>query len=365
MVSLILTCAGSGKRTGFDENKLLKLINGKSVIDTAFDAFFDSGLIDEFIITANKFDYDFLTKKFDKRANVVLGGETRTLSIKSALALVSGDIVLIHDGARPFVSREVILDCIETVKQFGSGIASIPTPETIATAINGEILSATKAYLHTIQTPQGFFTKDIKKAYDKLVTFDYPDDSSIYKEFIGIPHLSKGDSKNKKLTFKEDFKLETRVGTGFDCHRLVEDRRLVLGGVVIPHDKGLLGHSDADVLIHAIMDALLSSVGLKDIGYYFSDKDPKFKDIDSTILLKEVLKMVDEKGYKVHNLSAVIMAEKPKLLKFIDDIKENLAKLLDIEVEKVGLTATTLEGLGFVGREEGICVKADVLVESK
>ena len=364
MVSLILTCAGSGKRTGFKENKLFKYIGNKRVIDTSFDAFFNSGLIDQFIITANEVDFDFLTEKFNGKATIVLGGETRTLSIKNALEKVDGDIVLIHDGARPFVSKEVISDCIETVKRFGSGIASIPTPETIATAKNEEIILATKENLYTLQTPQGFFTKDIKGAYDKLTAFDYPDDSSIYKEFVGIPHLSKGDSKNKKLTFKEDFNFETRVGTGFDCHRLTENRRLVLGGVVIPHNKGLLGHSDADVLIHAIMDALLSSIGLKDIGYYFSDKDPKFKDIDSTILLKEVLKMVDEKGFKVHNLSAVIMAEKPKLLKHVDSIKENLAKLLDIEIDKIGLTATTLEGLGFVGREEGICVKADVLVEN-
>ncbi|MBR2448548.1 MAG: 2-C-methyl-D-erythritol 2,4-cyclodiphosphate synthase [Clostridia bacterium] len=176
-----------------------------------------------------------------------------------------------------------------------------------------------------------------------------------------------GDAKNVKLTFPQDFdftdkKQDFRFGTGFDCHKLVEGRKLILGGITVPHDKGLLGHSDADVLTHAIMDAILSSLSMRDIGYHFSDKDPAYKDADSMKLLEKVLKMVNEKGYRVHNVSATIMAEKPKLLKIIPEITINLASALSLPQENVGIGATTLEGLGFVGREEGICVHATATV---
>ena len=149
-----------------------------------------------------------------------------------------------------------------------------------------------------------------------------------------------------------------RIGHGYDVHRLVEGRKLIIGGVDIPHTLGLLGHSDADVLIHAIMDATLSACSMRDIGYWFSDKDPKYKDADSMKLFDRVLEMITEKGYKIKNISAVIMAEKPKLLGFIPEITNNLAKVLDLSPEFVGIGATTLEGLGFVGREEGICTHA-------
>ncbi|MBO5066768.1 MAG: 2-C-methyl-D-erythritol 2,4-cyclodiphosphate synthase [Clostridia bacterium] len=187
---------------------------------------------------------------------------------------------------------------------------------------------------------------------------------------MGDLSLYDGDAKNVKLTYAQDFELLSdkpthRFGTGFDCHKLVENRKLILGGVTIPHDKGLLGHSDADVLTHAIMDAILSSLSLRDIGYHFSDKDPKYKDADSMKLLSTVLEMVDKEGYKVESISATIMAEKPKLLPHIPSITKNLADALSLQTSLVGIGATTLEGLGFVGREEGICVHATAVLVKK
>ena len=153
-----------------------------------------------------------------------------------------------------------------------------------------------------------------------------------------------------------------RIGHGYDVHRLVEDRKLILGGITIPHEKGLLGHSDADVLTHAIMDAILSALAMRDIGYHFSDKDPQYKDVSSMLLLERVLEMIKDKAYKVDSISATIMAEKPKLLNHIPTITQNVAKALLLPQEKVGIGATTLEGLGFVGREEGICVHATAVL---
>lgn len=362
-VSSILACAGVGARAGFNKNKLLIKKGEKTVLEHTLSAFTDSGLIDQIIIATNKSDFEFVNNLVGDKATVVLGGDTRTQSVKNALKMVDGDIVLIHDGARPFVSKKLISDCIETVKKFGSAIPILPTRNTILKR-NGDFVNSYvgKSELCSVQTPQGFLTEQIKKAYELAKNSVYNDDGEVYLKFIGDLAVFEGDEKNVKLTFKGDFELvekpEYRFGTGFDCHKLVENRKLILGGVVIPHDKGLLGHSDADVLTHAIMDAILSSLSLRDIGYHFSDKDEKWKDANSLDLLEKVLQMVKEKGYTVESISATIMAEKPKLIGFIPEITKNLANALNVAPEFVGISATTLEGLGFVGREKGICTHA-------
>ncbi len=368
-VSLILACAGKGVRAGFDKNKLLVDFNGKPCFLQTLDAFYNSKLIDQIIITASEDDFDFIKNIVKEKATVVKGGATRTESVKNALEKVDGDIVLIHDGARPFLSNKMIKDCIECAKKYGSAIPVYPSRNTVV-KVEEQIIEEYlgKDSIYSVQTPQGFNTLEIKHAYACACDESFNDDGEVYKNFIGEVHTYSGESSNIKLTFREDFvnkEKDFRLGVGFDCHKLVEDRKLILGGITIPHDKGLLGHSDADVLTHAIMDALLSSLAMRDIGYHFSDKDPKYKDADSIELLKCVLKMIDEKGYKPHNISATIMAEKPKLLNIIPTITENLAKVLGLPIESVGIGATTLEGLGFVGREEGICVHATATVIKK
>ncbi len=361
--SLILACAGKGVRAGFDKNKLLVAKDGVTVLEHTLNAFINSKLIDQIIVATSSDDFDFVKTLVKDKAEVVLGGATRSESVKNALSKVDGDIVLIHDGARPFVSNKIISDCIETAKEFGSAIPVIPTRNTILKR-DGDYIKEYlgKNELSSVQTPQGFNTTQIKKAYELAGNKSFNDDGEVYLKYIDNVRVYEGGESNVKLTFKEDFSFvdenKYRFGTGFDCHKLVENRKLVLGGIIIPHDKGLLGHSDADVLTHAIMDAILSALSLRDIGYHFSDKDPQYKDADSIMLLGRVLEMIKEKGYKVQSVSATIMAEKPKLLSHIPNITENLAKELGVNQSFVGIGATTLEGLGFVGREEGICVHA-------
>lgn len=361
-VSLILACAGTGVRAGFNKNKLLVEKGGKTVLEQTLCAFYDSGLIDQIVIATSKTDFEFVQNLVLDKATVVLGGKTRTDSVKNALEKVDGDIVLIHDGARPFVSTSLIKNCIETAKEFGSAIPVVSTRDTIV-KVNDNLVDAYlgKDELKAVQTPQGFLAREIKKAYQFAGDKTFNDDGQVYLNCFGKLNTYAGEEQNVKLTFKEDFnyiKPQYRFGTGFDSHKLVENRKLILGGVVVPHDKGLLGHSDADVLTHAIMDAILSSLSLRDIGYHFSDKDLKWKDANSIELLKIVLGMVKEQGYKVQSISATIMAEKPKLLGFIPEITNSLANALNLSPEFVGIGATTLEGLGFVGREEGICTHA-------
>lgn len=366
--TLILACAGKGERAGLNKNKLLFSVNGKTCLEKTFSVFAESGLINEYIVVCAENDEKEIKKLLPSYVKTVIGGATRTDSVKNALSFATGDVTLIHDGARPFVDKNTIINCINSAKEYGSGIASVPSRDTVCRADDGEITAYLgKNGLFAVQTPQAFKTELIKKAYSLIGEEVFNDDGEIYGKFIGKARLVEGNFSNTKITFNQDMELLTekpvcKVGVGFDCHKLVENRKLILGGIEIPYDKGLLGHSDADVLTHAVMDALLSSLSLRDIGYHFPDSDEKYKNADSMKLLEKVISLVAEKGYKVNNLSAVIMAEKPKLSAFIPKITANLANALSVQTECVGIGATTLEGLGFVGREEGICVRAAVTV---
>lgn len=363
-VTLILACAGTGTRAGFSKNKLLVKFNGRTTIERTLDKFISSGLIDVYIVVANENDIKELSSLLPKNVKIVRGGKTRSQSVINALNEIDGGIVLIHDGARPFVTNKIIGDCIKSAIANGNAITAIKNADTILNDF-GKINYVGKEGYYLVQTPQAFKTEEIKKAYSLANGKAFNDDGEVYNEFIKSISIVEGDKKNIKLTYKEDFDVyntenNLRIGVGFDCHRLVENRKLILGGINIPYEKGLLGHSDADVLTHAIMDAILSAISERDIGYHFPDSDMKYKDACSINLLKKVLKIAKDKGYKVNNVSAVIMAEKPKLLKYIPLITESLQKALNIDVNNIGIGATTLEGLGFVGREEGICVQATV-----
>ncbi len=371
--SLILACAGKGERVGEKVNKLLLDFDGEKLIDKTISAFVKTGLIDEYILVCSKEDYNYFCEVYGNNFTICLGGKTRTESVKNALMFVSGEVVLIHDGARPFVSEETIKNCINTAKEKGSAVCISPSRDTICKA-NGEKIGAYigKNGVYQVKTPQGFLTHQIILAYNNIDNKTFNDDGEVYFNTFNTVNTFVSKDENLKITYPEDLQrlsalpyANVRVGAGFDCHELVENRKLILGGIQIPHSKGLLGHSDADVLVHAIMDALLSGAGLRDIGYYFPDSDEKFKGIDSIVLLKKVLELLDENGYAPSSVSAVIMAQKPKLLSYIPKMISKISSVLGLDENCVGITATTLEGLGFVGREEGICARANSILVKK
>ena len=375
MVSAIITCAGSGERAGFGYNKLLKDIGGITPFEKTLSAFSSSDVIDEIIVVCSKEDEPVFKEKCRYKsinAIFVTGSTTRCGSVKNGLDVAKGDIVLIYDGARPFVSERIIKDCVSTSEKYGSAITAVPVTDTICDSSeeNGEtvIISSSRKNIYAAQTPQAFKTELIRKAFSMIKEGEeFTDESGIFTKYIGKCHIVEGETANKKLTYPEDFSVMQSgnlfVGTGFDLHLLVENRKLILGGIEIPHDKGLLGHSDADVLTHAIMDAMLSSASLGDIGRHFPDTDEKYKGISSMILLEKVVEILDKSGYKLINVSAVIQAQKPKLAKYVDKIRLNLAKALGVNDSAVGITCTTLEGIGIVGREEGIAVQAYCLTQ--
>lgn len=361
-VSVIICAGGTGSRAGFKKNKLLVKYDNLTVLEHTLSAFMRED-VSQIVIASSKEAFGPISEIAAQYpyTEVVHGGDTRSASVKNALKAVTGDITLIHDGARPFVTDKIISDCIECVKKYGSGVCSLPSTDTLAVVEDGLIKSVPdRAKMRTLQTPQGFLTKDIKRAYALAGDKEYTDDSSVYAAYIAPPRLFTGDKANRKLTYAEDFTFTgERVGFGVDTHAFgAESDHITLCGVNIPSDSGLKAHSDGDVAVHALIDAMLSAAGLRDIGYYFPDTDDRYDGANSMNMLSYVVKVLEEKRFKILNASIAIQAQKPRLKKYIKDMKLSLATLLKIEPEQIGISAGTNEGLGYIGEGKGITVTA-------
>lgn len=374
MITAIIAAAGKGVKAKQNKNKVLSSVNGKTVLEMTLLPFLKNERVDEIIIAIGRTDEEEMKElvnrvctRYFKPIKLVYGGGTRSESVVNALKAAQTDIVLIHDGARPYLTEELLDRCIDCTIKYGSAVPTVPAVDTMSRVYDDGRLAygEDRSRLCSVQTPQCFFHSQILKAYSMVCETDnFTDDAGVYSKYIEPAKTVEGDVRNKKLTFKSDFDggVLYNTGIGFDMHKLTEGRKLILGGVQIPHEKGLLGHSDADVLTHALMDALLSAAGLKDIGHYFPDTDDKYKDISSLTLLEQVISLLEQKGYSVHNAAAVIMAEKPKLAPYVDKIIHKLSQVMHISPENLGITCTTLEGLGFIGREEGIGAHATALI---
>lgn len=371
----VIPAAGAGSRAGFEKNKILQKMGGASVLWRTVSAFAQNENIAGIAVCANKNERAEIGRELCGFAKVLYadGGSTRTESVKNALEVLAAlpcppDYVLIHDAARPFVSQKIIDDCVKTVRAHGSAVCALPCTDTLVHAQNGIITgSYDRETAFTLQTPQGFGFAELLAAYRKITPADsFTDDSGVYAKYVAPPFLFMGEKRNIKLTFREDFAMnETRTGIGVDTHAFGAERKyIVLGGVRIDAPTGLHAHSDGDVLCHAVMDALLSAAGLADIGHYFPDTDPQYKGADSLALLGKVRALVENEGFAVGNISAAIVAQEPKLAPHIQKMKQNIADVLQISERAVGISAGTNEGLGYLGRGEGITVIATVLIKT-
>ena len=371
----VIPAAGAGSRAGFDKNKILQKMGGASVLWRTVSAFAQNENIAGIAVCANKNERAEIGRELCGFAKVLYadGGSTRTESVKNALEVLAAlpcppDYVLIHDAARPFVSQKIIDDCVKTVRAHGSAVCALPCTDTLVRAQNSIITgSYDRETAFTLQTPQGFGFAELLAAYRKITPADsFTDDSGVYAKYVAPPFLFMGEKRNIKLTFREDFAMnETRTGIGVDTHAFGAERKyIVLGGVRIDAPTGLHAHSDGDVLCHAVMDALLSAAGLPDIGHYFPDTDPQYKGADSLALLAKVRGILEVHGFAVGNISAAIVAEAPKLAPHIQKMKQNIADVLHISERAVGISAGTNEGLGYLGRGEGITVVATVLIKT-
>ena len=367
MNNAILLCAGSSTR--FGANKLYQKIAGQYVVKMAFDALFACKKFDKIIVVKNK-DDDFITSLLQSPKTVFVdGGDNRFLSAYLGLKEVdkNTDIVLIQDGARPFIKQQYIEDCLLFAFTFGSGITAIPATDTVR-VIKDENLTdvLNRDNVALIQTPQAFNYKNLITAYQNAFLEygenpPFSDDSSVYSKYFGACKMVKGDKSNVKITVKSDLP-QFLTGIGYDIHSLKEGDGLILGGVSIPFNKSFVAHSDGDVPVHALMDAILSALGKKDIGHYFPVNDPKYDGISSMVLLNKVLEIAKAEGKQVQNVSISIICENPKLSPYIDEMKENLANALNISVDKIGISATTNEKTGLIGNGEAIAAYASVLL---
>lgn len=349
---------------GLPINKMLLNFGGMTPIELCVRTFMQ--LADEIVIAVSP-DTQAVAKSAGQWCRVPLkivpGGVRRQDSVLNAIAATDADIVAIHDCARCMVMDEVIKSSIETAAEFGSGVAAIPVRDTLRMKATGETVDRSRLY--AMQTPQSFDRAMLLEAYD-MFEDEVTDDAALWQKAYGGLHYSKGDIMNQKLTEYGDIKLFSRclvtcaprVGFGEDTHRLVEGRKLILGGVDIPFELGLLGHSDADALIHAVIDALLGAAALGDIGRHFPDSDPKYKGICSMELLAKVGGLINENGFRINNIDATIVAQKPKLAPHIEAMRIKIAEHLQIDPRFVSIKATTPEGTGPEGNLECITVRA-------
>ena len=370
-VTAIIVAAGASRRMGFDKLSY-RLPDGRTVLETSCALFAAHPAVDELVLVAggNRPQCEAIAAACPKPCTVVQGGATRADSVRSGLAAAKGQLVAIHDAARPFASAEIITAALQAAAESGAAAPAVPVKDTIKVADKDGKVVATpdRATLYAVQTPQCFDRALYLQALEtvsgekaSLVT----DDCSLF-ELAGLPvTLTAGDYANLKITTKEDLQKEKtmRIGHGYDVHRLVEDRKLILGGVEVPYEKGLLGHSDADVLLHAVMDAVLGAAALGDIGQHFPDTDPAYKGADSLALTREVAKIIAAHGYKVGNIDATILCQRPKLAPYIPAMRRNIADAFGLPLDAVSVKATTEEHLGFTGEGLGIAAHAVALIE--
>lgn len=358
----ILLCGGSASRMGFD--KLNTPLCGKTAIERSMDALLAGGCDSLVFVVSEASEKNVASLSVPVPFAVVPGGKERTDSVRNGLAAAEGEIAVIHDAARCFVSPAIVRASIDAARQFGSGVASLPVTDTVIRLGDGEIETLDRSTLFRMQTPQTFRLPEIRAAYEQG---DYAtDDATLYAKKFGVPHLILGSEDNRKLTTAADWAWAlTRLmplpayGTGFDTHRLVEGRKLVLGGVEIPFEKGLLGHSDADVLLHAIMDAILGAMKLGDIGKLFPDTDAQYAGISSRVLLRKVNEMVQKRDMVVSHVDATVICQKPKLAPYREEIERTIAEDLGISPDAVSVKATTTEGMNDEGR--GLCISAQAI----
>jgi len=372
-VTALISAAGSGKRMGGPMPKQFMKIGGKTILETTVGIFEKTDFVDDILIITSA-DYiklcRDLTAGFSKVKDVAEGGKERQDSVKAGIERICHDgIVLIHDGVRPFVTEEVIKGVLEGVCETGAAVPVVACKDTVRQVDTSDVGSVTleRKSLFQVQTPQGFDMDLIRAAFKKADEDEFigTDDASLVERLGVRITLAEGSYENIKITTREDLPMDMRIGTGFDVHQLVEGRKLIMGGVEIPYEKGLLGHSDADVMVHALMDAMLGAAGMGDIGKHFPDTDDAYKGADSLVLLGHVNNLINEAGYVLGNADVTIIAQKPKMAPHIQRMRENIADVLKVDVSRINVKATTTEKLGFTGRGEGIASEAVCLLMSQ
>ncbi len=365
-IAAIITAAGRGTRAGGDLPKQWQLLAGRPVVAHALDAF--AGMLR--VLTVHP-DDRALANGLGSDAIIVEGGATRADSVRAGLQALAGrgvTRVLIHDGARPLVSQAVIARVIDALGNHAGAAPALAVSDALWRGIDGMVSgTADRAGLYRAQTPQGFHYDAILAAH-LAHPGDAADDAEVARA-AGLPvAIVAGDEANIKLTYPADFaratammketSMDMRVGNGFDVHAFTAGDQVWLCGVSVPHSAGLLGHSDADVGMHALTDAIYGALGMGDIGVHFPPSDPQWKGAASHIFLSHAMARARARGYALANCDVTLICERPKISPHQAAMRAALAAIMAVEVERISVKATTSEGLGFTGRAEGIAAMA-------
>lgn len=379
-VGVIVPAAGSGRRMGASVPKALIPIGGTPIIVHTLWKFQNCGEVDDIVVVVRPGDHQeteaaLAGTRLGKVRGLVPGGEQRQDSVRAGLAALMGretGIVVVHDAVRPFVEQRIISGVIAAAHEHGAAVAAVRSKDTVKILAKAGSSPETpdRDACWLAQTPQGFRRELLVRAYEAAgAEASLATDECSLIERIGAPvTLVPGEPGNFKITGPDDLEraraaLEAPValGVGYDTHRFAPGRRLVLGGVEFEGD-GLLGHSDADVCAHAIGDAILGAAGLGDLGRHFPDTDPRWKGVSSLVLLAEIARKAAERGWRVGNCDVTLAARRPKVAPRAEEMRERIASALGISPGQVNVKATTGEGMGFVGREEGIAAHAVALL---
>ena len=381
-VAAVIVAAGRGLRAGGNLPKQYRELAGEPVIRSSLSLFAwhgQIGAVQAVIHPDDRGSYDAAAKGL-RLLPPVSGGASRQASVRAGLEALSArapDIVLIHDAARPFCSTELVSRAIVACGETGAAIPALEVTDTIKRVDAGGHVAGTidRAQLRAVQTPQAFKFAALLEAHQRAAKEgrdDFTDDAAL-AEWAGIKVATfTGESGNVKITTDEDFaKAESRrianladlrLGNGFDVHAFGDGDHVWLGGVKIPHDRGLTGHSDADVALHALVDAILGALADGDIGKHFSPNDPRWRGASSDQFLKFAVERVNKRGGKVAHLDLTIVCEEPRIGPHRDTIRKRIAEIAEMSIERVAVKATTSEQLGFTGRREGIVAMATATV---
>ena len=377
-ISAILVAAGSGSRMGSAIPKPYLRLGNHKVIEHALTAFIGHEKITGDVCVVVNPDH----RQYYEGLNceTIAGGAARHDSVGAALDYLATrsppDLVLIHDAARPFVSAELIDRVIDGLKRHKAVIPAVALVDTIKQVDNRGTVQNTlpREQLRAIQTPQGYDYRALCQAYHDHSTEGITDDAMLMERAGHEIQTVEGDTRNRKLTEPADWEqmqamitssYRSSIGQGYDVHALIEDeaRPLMIGGINIVGAFALDGHSDADVALHALVDALLGAIGQGDIGTHFPPSEDRWKNADSALFVREALRLLQHHGGRIGNVDLTIIAESPKIGPYRAAMQTNISQLLACDPSRVNVKATTTEGLGFTGRREGIAAQAIALIE--
>lgn len=376
-IMALIVAAGSGTRAGEGRPKQYRLIGGKSVLAHAIDALSAHPAIDTVQVVIGEGQTALYRDAIGDHSlpPPIMGGATRRASVRAGLDAVLSSKILIHDAARPFVPGDVIDRLVKALETHPGAVPVLPLVDTIARG--AEVLGDTvdRSSLIRVQTPQAFITSAIRDAHARWSdAIEATDDAQMLRAAGMDVALVEGDPALEKLTYEADFaaaarRLESgmisRTGLGFDVHAFGGDGPVWLGGVAVPHERGLAGHSDADVALHALTDALLGAAALGDIGDHFPPSDPQWKGAPSRLFLEHAVGLITARGGIVDHADLTLICETPRIGPYRDSIRANIAALLRLPLSRISVKATTTERLGFTGRAEGIAAQAVATIRMK